>query len=326
MKNVEIFVYDQAAGLDVMGPLEVFSAANALRHEAGEKSAYKVRISAAQKGLVTLSGGAQLHAMQRLTAGQPLDYLVVVGGVGYESQLTDQPLMQRLKQRAEDSHYLVSICTGAFLLAEVGALDHKSCTTHWRCVDALIEQYPKVNVNPDAIYIQDGEVYSSAGVTAGIDLALALVEQDYGAALALAVARDLVLYLRRPGGQSQFSAPQKLRQVVGDDFSALHDWLLTDLQRVVSVELMATYCNMSPRNFARRFVEKTQLTPAKYLENLRVQRARELLETTSLSVEDISSQAGFWREERLRRSFLKVFGVTPTIYRNHFGQKTQQRA
>ena len=326
MKSVEIFIYDHAAGLDVMGPLEVFAAANSLCAEAGRKPAYEIRISAAQKGLVTLSGGAQLHAMKRLTAGEPLDYLVVVGGIGYESQLDDQPLMQRLKQRAKDAQYLVSICTGSFLLAEIGALDGKSCTTHWRCVDALIAQYPKVNVNPDAIYIQDEKVYSSAGVTAGIDLALALVEQDYGAELALAVARDLVLYLRRPGGQSQFSAPQKLRHIVGDDFSALHDWLLTDLQRVISVELMAAFCSMSPRNFARRFVEKTQLTPARYLENLRVQRARELLETTALSVEEISSQAGFWREERLRRSFLKVFGVTPTIYRNHFGQKAQQRA
>lgn len=326
MKNIEIFIYDHAAGLDVMGPLEVFSAANFLRHQSGQAPAYQVRVSADQKGLVTLSGGAQLHAMDRLTAGSLLDYLVVAGGLGYETQLGNQALMRRLKHRTEDAERVVSICTGAFLLAEIGLLDGKSCTTHWRCVDELAERYSKVDVNPDAIYIQDGEVYSSAGVTAGIDLALALVEQDYGAALALDVARDLVLYLRRPGGQSQFSAPQKLRYVVGDDFSALHDWLMTDLQRVVSVELMASFCNMSPRNFARKFVEKTKLTPARYLENLRVERARELLETTTLSIEVISSQAGFWREERMRRSFLKVFGVTPTIYRNHFGQQTVQRA
>ncbi|MGH1372548.1 MAG: GlxA family transcriptional regulator [Cellvibrionaceae bacterium] len=326
MKTIEIFIYDQAAGLDVMGPLEVFSAANFLRHQSGQKPAYNVRIAAAQKGLVTLSGGVQLHAMDRLTAGTALDYLVVVGGLGYLSQLDDAPLMKRLSDRCEDANKVVSICTGAFLLAEIGLLDGKSCTTHWRCVDELAQRYSSVEVNPDAIYVEDQGVFSSAGVTAGIDLALALVEQDYGAALALDVARDLVLYLRRPGGQSQFSAPQKLRHVVGDDFSALHDWLMTDLQRVVSVELMASFCSMSPRNFARKFVEKTSLTPARYLENLRVERARELLESTTLSIEAISSQAGFWREERMRRSFLKVFGVTPTIYRSHFGQQLRKEA
>ena len=309
-----------------MGPLEVFSAANYIRQQNGQKPAYEIQLSALQKGLVTLSGGVQLHANRRLTAGSPLDYLIVVGGLGYQAQLDNHHLIKRLGGRAEDAQRVVSICTGAFLLAEIGLLNGKSCTTHWRCVDELAERYTKVNVNPDAIYIEDDGVFSSAGVTAGIDLALALVEQDYGASLALDVARDLVLYLRRPGGQSQFSAPQKLRQVAGDDFSALHEWLMSDLQRVVSVELMASFCHMSPRNFARKFVEKTNLTPARYLENLRVERARELLESTTLSIDAISSQAGFWREERMRRSFLKVFGVTPTIYRNHFGQKAEQRA
>ncbi len=324
MIAVEIYIYDQAAGLDVMGPLEVFAAANTIRQFAGEPPAYDIKICAEQKGLIRLSGGAQLHAPHRLTSGRPIDYLVIAGGLGYERELKNTLLLERLHQRTLDAGKLVSICTGSFLLAAIGVLDGKSCTTHWRCVEDLAKQYPQVNVHPDAIFIQDGSVYSSAGVTAGIDLALALVEQDYGAELALEVARDLVLYLRRPGGQSQFSAPQKLRQIVGDDFSALHDWLVGDLQQVVSVELMAAFCCMSPRHFARRFVERTKLTPARYLENLRVQRARELLETTSLTVEEIANQAGFWREERLRRSFLRVLGVTPSIYRNHFGQQAKQ--
>ncbi len=326
MRTVEIYVYDQAAGLDVMGPLEVFAAANTIKQFAGEPLAYDINICAEQKGLVMLTGGTQLHAPHRLTSGRSVDYLLVVGGLGYEQQLKNSVLLNRLRKRSLDARKLVSICTGSFLLAEIGVLDGKSCTTHWRCVEELAKQYPKVDVAPDAIFVQDGSVYSSAGVTAGIDLALALVEQDYGAELALEVARDLVLYLRRPGGQSQFSAPQKLRQVVGDDFNALHDWLMADLQQVVSVELMASFCCMSPRHFARRFTEKTKLTPARYLESLRVQRARELLETTSLTVEEIANQSGFWREERLRRSFLKILGVTPSIYRNHFGQQTKQRA
>jgi len=320
MYNLEIFIYDQAVGLDIMGPLEVFAAANVIYQQQGkDEPAYHVVLSADKAGLITLSSGVQIQATRSLGRGAGSDYFMLVGGFDFESLCGDRRLLDRLRKRAARSRRLVSICTGAFLLAAAGLLEGKACTTHWGFSQRLAREYPSINVHPDAIYIQDGDTYSSAGVTAGIDLALALVEQDYGVQLAMEVARSLVLYLRRPGGQSQFSSPLALRQSVGTSFSALHNWLLEDISRAVQVEQMADYCCMSPRHFARRFAEETGMTPAKYLEKLRLEHARELLESTSQTVESIALRTGFGREERLRRTFLKILGVSPSIYRQHFG-------
>ncbi|NIB41759.1 GlxA family transcriptional regulator [Pseudomaricurvus alkylphenolicus] len=318
MLTVEMLIYPQAAALDVIGPMDVFAAANIVHGSQGKGGAYQLVLSAANKGLVRTSSGVALDAHRQLGDGDGSDYLMVAGGLGFDSARRDAALIKRLEERAGRSSRLASVCTGAFLLAEAGLLDGRQCTTHWRFTEQLGREYPDLNVHPDAIYLQDGSISTSAGVTAGIDLALALVEQDYGAELALEVARDLVLYLRRPGSQSQFSAPLELRQRAGSDFSALHDWLLSDLQRPASVEDMAAFCCMSPRHFARQFNHVTGMTPARFLERLRLERARELLESTQMSSEAISVSAGFGREERLRRVFLKTLGVTPGIYRHHF--------
>lgn len=313
-----MFVYDQAAGLDVSGPLEVFSAVNHLRAGQGKPAAYDIKISAPEAGSLTLSSGMQMQAPLRLGDNYSSDYFVVVGGFTSEQLSQDKDLVARIRRRAQRSACQVSVCTGAFILAAAGLLDRRSCTTHWRFTQKLAQDYPALKVDHDAIYVQSGSTYTSAGVTAGIDLALALVEQDFGAETAMEVARYLVLYLRRPGGQSQFSEPMALRQKAGQDFSELHDWLLEKLDTVLSVELMADHCHMSPRHFARRFVEVTGVSPARYLEQLRLTQARELLESSALSVEAIALQVGFAREERLRRVFLKNLGVTPSVYRQHF--------
>lgn len=327
MKNIEIFIYEQAIGLDVMGPLEVFSTANYIRNLQGKSPAYKVVLSAEDAGLVTLSSGVAIQATRRLADDSERgkdrskgdsDYFILSGGFVAPQLAEDKDLVARLTQRAKTSKYQVSICTGTFLLAATGLLDGKNCTTHWHYADQLAIRYPELNVNGDAIYIQDDTTYSSAGVTAGIDLALALLEQDYGAELAMEVARSLVLYRHRPGCQSQFSTPLSLRQKAGKSFYKLHDWLQSNIQLPVSVEQMADFCRMSPRNFARRFTETTQITPAKYLEQLRLSQARELLESTPLTIESIALDTGFGREERLRRTFLKTLGVTPSLYRQHF--------
>ncbi len=318
MKQVEIFLYDQVVGLDVMGPLEVFTSANHIRQLQGKTSAYQVMLSAEEEGLVTLSSGVQLKAERSVVQSADNDYFMLPGGFVAPDLVLNTELIETLSAKARSAKRQVSVCTGAFLLAATGLLDGKSCTTHWYYSERLAEMFPKVKVDAEAIYIQQGNVYSSAGVSAGIDLSLALVEQDYGVEVAMDVARSLVLYMRRPGSQSQFSAPVSLRQKAGNHFYRLHDWLLDNLCAALSVEQMAEYCRMSPRNFARRFTQVTGITPAKYLEQLRLSQARGLLESTQLSVEAVALDTGFGREERLRRVFLKTLGVTPSIYRQHF--------
>ncbi len=335
MKTVEIFFYPGAAGLDVMGPLEVFAAANQLRQQAGAPPAYKITLSAPEAGLIGLSSGAHLQASTAL--GEPhigrnngnqtdhaSDYFIIAGGLEAERLSANQDIVQRLLARAERSYHIVSICTGAFLLAATGLLEGKSCSTHWRYAERLAKCYPAINVQVDKIFIRDGNILTSAGVTAGIDLCLALVEQDYGAEAALEVARNLLLYLRRPGGQSQFSAPLSAQIQAGDTFSALYNWLHTRLSEPLQVDDMAAFCHMSPRHFARRFSEQTGSTPAKYLEQLRITRARELLEASSHSIDLIAQTVGFGREERLRRAFVKSMGVTPSVYRSHFNCSSNQ--
>ena len=321
MKQVEIFLYDQVVGLDVMGPLEVFTSANHIRRLQGKAPAYQVTLSAEEAGLVTLSSGVQLKADSPVVQSADNDYFMLMGSFVAPDLALNTELIETLSTKATLAQCQVSICTGAFLLAATGLLDGKACTTHWYYSERLAEMFPKVKVDSEAIYIQQGSVYSSAGVSAGIDLSLALVEQDYGVELAMGVARSLVLYMRRPGSQSQFSTPVSLRQKAGSRFNHLHDWLLDNLCGPLSVEQMAEYCRMSPRNFARRFTQTAGVTPAKYLEQLRLLQARSLLESTPLSVEAVAWDTGFGREERLRRVFLKNLGVTPGIYRQHFNTK-----
>lgn len=342
MKQVEIFLYDQVVGLDVMGPLEVFTSANQIRELQHKPPAYQVTLSAETPGLVTLSSGIQLKAERSLfppcdtdlTSDDNLvfpsakdsqnpqtlqnDYFMLVGSVIAPDLVQNTELIRQLSAKARAARCQVSVCTGAFLLAATGLLNGKLCTTHWYYSERLAKMFPEVNVDADALYIQQDTVCSSAGVSAGIDLSLALVEQDYGVELAMDVARSLVLYMRRPGHQSQFSTPVSLRKKAGHHFNRLHDWLLDNLRAALSVEQMAEYCRMSPRNFARRFTRTTGVTPAKYLEQLRLSQARGLLESTQLSVEAVALDTGFGREERLRRVFLKNLGVTPSIYRQHF--------
>ena len=182
----------------------------------------------------------------------------------------------------------------------------------------LTEQYPDLYVNPDAIYIKDGDTYTSAGITAGIDLALALVAEDYGSTMSLEVARVLVLYMHRSGGQSQFSAPMELRKKGGEEFSKLHDWVLENIEKPLLIENLAEYSLMSPRNFSRNFKEKTGITPGKYVELLRLGKARELLESSKQGIDLIAQTCGFQKEERMRRVFIRNLGITPSQYRTHF--------
>lgn len=321
IRSIEFFLFPDAVGLDVTGPLEVFSAASELLRRKGQgKKGYRPVFSAENAGIVRLSSGLSLQADAALGEGDPPDIFLVPGGPGVEGVTQSEGLLGRIRSAAERAEQIVSVCNGALILAACGLLEGRRATTHWMAAEALARRYPAVTVEPDAIFLIDGHIATSAGVTAGIDLALAMVEEDHGSALAMEVARILVLYLRRSGGQSQFSAPMEARRRAGKRFSALHDWILTHLQRPLSVEDLAEAAGMSPRNFSRVFASETGIPPARYLEEVRVERARELLESGDDTIGAVAETCGFGREGRLRRAFLRRLSITPVQYRIHFGK------
>jgi transcriptional regulator GlxA family with amidase domain len=220
------------------------------------------------------------------------------------------------------SRRMCSICTGAFLLAEAGVLNGRRAVTHWNYIKHLQNKYPSIRVEGDPIYIKDGAIWSSAGISAGIDLALALIEEDLGSALAMQVARFLVVFLKRPGGQSQFSAPLEMQMTAAretdEKFSNLHAWIAAHLTSDLSVQSLARQARMSPRTFARNYVLQIGKTPAKAVELLRLEAARRMLESTTTSIKRAASLCGFGDEERMRRAFVRCIGVNPLEYRRRF--------
>ena len=318
---IEIAVFPGALGLDIQGPLEVFhTATRVLGHRLVADAGYQATLVAAEKGPVRLSSGVEIVADASFDHNSPADTLMVPGGVGVYEAVNDPDFINYIRRRSQQVERIISVCSGALILAAAGLLDGREATTHWLVSDRMAKDYPKVKVRSDAIYTREDNIYTSAGVTTGIDLALAVVEEDLGVSVALEVSRILVVYFRRPGSQSQFSAPLQAQEAAGRRFSNLHNWLVKHLHKPVSVDQMAEYTAMSPRNFARVFKEKTGLTPMKYLEALRLDRAREILSAGHEPLDRVADLCGFGREERLRRAFLRRFSVTPSQYRLHFLQ------
>lgn len=317
--TIEYLLFPDALGLDITGPLEVFNTASAVLERQGKTEyGYRNRFVAAQKGPVALSSGLKVVAEAGFRSRATPHTLLIPGGKGAAQAAASAELIAFIRRRAQASRRLISVCNGAFLLAAAGLLDGRQATTHWLGVDALTKNYPNIKVQPEAIFTRDDHIYTSAGVTTGIDLALVVVEEDFGSAVALEVSRVLVLYYRRPGNQSQFSAPLQAQTAAGKRFGGLHDWLVTNLNRPLAVAELADRAAMSPRNFARVFKARTGMTPGKYLETLRLDRARELLTSGDMPLNEIAEASGFGREERLRRAFLRRFKVTPSQYRLHF--------
>ena len=314
---VEVLAYPSAKLLDVTGPIQVFASANAYMTEAGEPMPYVIRIVAKGGEKVEASGGVELAVRPLSFVEADLDTLIVAGGDGVDAAAADTELVDWLRKRAKQARRTTSVCTGAFLLAASGLLDGRRAVTHWAFCAELARRYPAVRVEPDPIFVQDGAVWTSAGVTAGIDLALALVEEDLGRSVALAVARYLVVFLKRPGGQAQFSEFLSL-QAAEDRFGALHDWISRHLGGDLSLPVLARQAGMSERSFSRHYAEATGLTPARAIERLRVQGARHLLSETRLPVKRISQRCGFGSEETMRRSFQRLLDTTPQDYRARF--------
>jgi transcriptional regulator GlxA family with amidase domain len=302
--------------LDVTGPIQVFASANDHVAQAGGTPPYAIKV-VAQGRSVMASAGLGLAAAPLPSVGAALDTLIVAGGQGVEAAAADATLVDWLRKRAKRARRVASICTGAFLLAASGMLDGRRAATHWSVCAELARRFPAVRVESDPIFVRDGPVWTSAGVTAGIDLALALVEQDLGRGVALAVARYLVVFLKRPGGQAQFSAALSL-QAAEDRFGALHDWINGHLADDLSLPVLARHAGMSERSFSRHYATATGLTPARAVERLRVETARRLLSESRLPVKRISQRSGFGSEETMRRSFLCLLAATPQDYRARF--------
>lgn len=316
--HMALFAVPPVMELDVVGPMSVFEAANRILGNIGK--GYKIEIVTNAPDCV-ISGSIGLsfpaHRYYKKMRRHP-DTLLVVGGTG-ALNAPEAGVLSWLRLMAAKVRRLGSVCSGAFLLAEAGLLDGRRATTHWAWTGKLASRYPRVIVDPNPIWVQAGNVYTSAGVTAGMDLALGFVEEDYGSETALKVARDLVLFLRRPGGQSQFSASLSVQASERKALLELQTWIVENLQSDLTVEELARRAAMSPRNFARVFVRDFGVTPARYVERLRLEAARHYLETTEKNLEEIASVCGFKSAELMRRAFHRSLGITPGRYRDHFG-------
>lgn len=314
-RRIEILAFPAVQLLDVAGPLQVFSAANERLAEGGRVAAYDVRVVAPSAEIAATAG--LTFRTEPLSSGDRLDTLVVAGGQGVITAAADVGLADWVRRRAGEARRVASVCTGAFMLGAAGLLDGRRAVTHWAHCDELRCRFPDIAVEPDPIFVRDGPVWTSAGVTAGIDLALALVEEDLGRTIALAVARHLVVFLKRPGGQAQFSAVLTL-QAAEDRFGDLHAWIGEHLGEELSLGRLAQRAGMSERSFGRRYRELTGITPVRAVERLRVEAARHLLIETKLPMKRVASRCGFGTEETMRRAFLRTQGVGPKEYRDRF--------
>lgn len=319
---VVFLAYPGMGLLDITGPQTVFwSAAQFL--EARGAPGYVRHTVSLDGGVVMTTEGIGIDTRPvRDMKGVAIDTIVVPGAYEMSAALANPALVSWLRTTARRARRVASVCSGAFLLAEAGLLEGRRATTHWISSDKLARCYPDVKVEPDAIYVNDGPAWSSAGVSAGIDLCLAMVQDDCGHALAMQVARQLVLYVQRPGGQSQFSELLKTQSCDIGVFAKLHQWLEKHLgDERLTVESLARQVHMSPRNFCRSYREKTGQTPARALELFRLEAARRLLEQTGHSAADIARKCGFGSEERMRVTFKRHLNVSPSDYRSHFSMR-----
>jgi transcriptional regulator GlxA family with amidase domain len=327
-RQVVIVVFDGVQSLDVAGPLEVFTGADLYRRvQRLAAPGYTVRTAGPEGSPVRSSSGLLLGtdlAVSEVTG--PIDTLVVAGGDGVSAALGDQALVAAVGAIAGRARRVTSVCSGAFLLAEAGLLDGRTATTHWARCRELAERYPEVTVDPDPIFTRDGDVYTSAGVTAGMDLALALVGDDLGRHAALTIARHLVLFLQRSGSQAQFSAQLATQLADRDEIRDLQQWIADHPGADCSVDALARRASMSPRHLARVFAEDVGTTPARYVEGVRVEVARRRLEESNDSIEAIATSCGFGTAETLRRAFTRQLGVGPADYRARFSVPSGRQA
>ncbi|MBV8701098.1 GlxA family transcriptional regulator [Bradyrhizobium sp.] len=319
-RRVAMVVFPGVTLLDISGPAQVFAE---LREIDLSGASYSLSYLSSAGGSVPTDVGMMIDTAP-ISAVRPhqVDTLVIPGGPGVWVLRQDASLMNWISQTVLRARRVASVCLGAFVLAWAGVLHGKRAATHWRYCPRLQDNFPEIRVEPDAIFVRDGRVWSSAGVSAGIDLALAMIEEDFGHTVALDVARRLVVFLKRPGGQSQFSTVLAAQASdVEGRFSALHAWILENIASDLKVEKLAEMAGMTPRTFARTYVSRTGMTPASGVEALRVETARLLLESRQVGgVVEVAKRAGFGDDERMRRAFIRHLGVSPSEYRKRFSR------
>lgn len=314
--RIAILALPRVQLLDVIGPADVFAEA---ARQLGKPRAYRVEVVAAGDGPIKGTSGLRLlpDATTSTYRGSP-DTLLVAGSPGLESEGQDPALDGWLRAQAESVRRIGSVCSGAFVLAAAGILDGRRATTHWNAALQLAARYPQLHVEADQIFVKDGNVYTSAGVTAGMDLALALVEEDHGRELALRVARELVMFLKRPGGQSQFSVHLAAQAAERSAINEVQNFVLAHLSEELSVPVLARVAQMSARNFARVFKQETGGTPADFVEAARIDAARRRIEDSRVPLKTVAAECGFGNIDGMRRAFNRRLGINPVEYRHRF--------
>jgi transcriptional regulator GlxA family with amidase domain len=313
--DVAVVTFPSAQILDVTGPLEVFSSATRMVPAAN----YRSQVVSTLGGWVLASSGLSFSTTALRDVGESVDTLVVAGGSDMDEACADEELLRHVRRLARNARRVTSVCSGAFVLAAAGLLDGRRATTHWAECELLATTYPDVSVDGDAIYVRDGDVWTSAGVTSGIDLALALVAQDHGARAAAAVARHLVVYLQRSGGQAQFSVLLAAQAAESEPMRELLAWLPDHLSADLTVPALARRVHLSERQFSRVFKAEVHMTPSAHVERLRLEAACRLLETTGHAVDHIARVCGFGASETMNRAFRRRLNTTPGDHRRHFG-------
>ncbi len=318
-RRIGIIGFDQVDALDLVGPAEAFASAWANDAKGTPARAYEVVVLGLTKSRFVAESGIVFQPQTTLLAASGLDTIIIPGGAGLRRAETNRAVARWVEGRAAKTRRIVSICTGIYALAATGLLDGRRVTTHWRFAADVARRFPELRVQPNALFIRDGNFYTSAGVTAGIDLALALIEEDLGREAALRVARDLVVYLKRPGGQDQYSEPLRFQTMANDRLAELASWIATNPQRDLSIPVLANRACLSPRHFIRRFKATFGQSPGAFVQDRRLDEARRRLTAENLSIDAIGASVGFQSADAFRRAFRHRFRITPGKYRRNFG-------
>jgi len=316
--QVGILGFEGVMGLDLVGPADAFASAQ-LEADGGDLApCYEVTVIGPTSQTFASENGVIFKPHTTFAKAPVLDTLIIPGGRGLRVPDTQRRVAAWVAERADSTRRIATVCTGAFGLAATGLLEGRNVTTHWRQAAELSTKFPNLNVDGNSLYIKDGKFYTCAGVTAGIDLSLALIQEDFGPRVALSVARELVVYLKRPGGQEQFSEPLQYQTTSRDRFADLAAWIQGHLREDLSAEVLASRANLSPRHFARRFKSAFGTTPAVFVEDVRLREARERLTLEDQTVQSVAQSVGFKSDDAFRRAFERRYGIAPTSYRRRF--------
>jgi transcriptional regulator GlxA family with amidase domain len=324
--RIGLIGFDQANALDLAGPTEAFASAVRDNGRGKFERCYEIVIIGLTRRPFVTESGLIFQPATTIGAAPKLDTLIVPGGCGLRLPEINRKVSAWIAQRAKTTRRVASVCTGIYGFAATGLLDGREVTTHWRFASDVARCFPALKMKPNALFVKDGRFYTSAGVTAGIDLALALIEEDFGSKIALAVARDMVVYLKRSGGQEQYSEPLQFQTNSSDRFADLVSWMTNNPTAAMSVEILARRASLSPRQFFRRFKEQFGTSPAMFVETLRLNEARRRLTTGEHSIDGVAESVGFKGRDSFRRAFSRRFRVTPSKFRRNFAVRRARSA